>query len=53
MMDAPQVGDIYRCKTCEFEIQVTKGCDCKDCTAHLECCGQPMDKTPPMPIQNA
>ncbi len=52
-MDAPQIGDIYRCEKCQLELQVTKGCDCKACTARLECCGQPMAKVPRLPIQNA
>lgn len=51
--DRPQVGDMYRCKECQFEIHVTAGCHCDDCTTELECCGRPLEKVTAPPVQNA
>ena len=40
---SPQTGDMYRCAKCKLEIHVTAGCDCKECTTELSCCGQPLE----------
>lgn len=51
-MKAPKVGDMYRCKKCDFEIHVTKGCDCNNCTTELKCCGEALEKVTSPPVQN-
>ncbi|QDT03084.1 hypothetical protein K227x_14640 [Rubripirellula lacrimiformis] len=51
-LEAPKTGDMYRCTKCSFEVHVTGGCDCKNCTTKLECCGQPLDKVTAPPVQN-
>lgn len=42
-------GDIFLCKTCGLELQVTKACTCDaggkgSCTVPLNCCGKKMNK---------
>jgi hypothetical protein len=42
-------GDLYVCKTCGLELQVSKACSCGSssgaaCTAPLQCCGTDMVK---------
>lgn len=46
-----EVGDMYRCEACEFEIHVTKACDCDDCSCRLECCNQEMTRVTSPPVQ--
>lgn len=41
---APKVGDMYRCSQCGLELHVTKGCDCSEECAELNCCGQSLEK---------
>lgn len=53
MMEAPEIGDMYRCGKCEFEVHVTKGCDCQDCKTVMECCGQPLEKVTSPSVQNS
>lgn len=43
-MNAPKTGETYQCQKCEFEIQVTQGCNCSECKTELNCCGQGMQK---------
>jgi len=52
-MNAPKIGDIYRCSKCEFEINVTKGCDCKECKTELNCCGKAMEKATKLAVKNS
>ncbi len=52
-MEAPKIGDMYRCTQCELEIHVTKGRNCRDCTSHFQCCGQQLEKVTALPVQNA
>jgi len=51
MMNAPKNGDMYRCTKCEFEIHVTKGCNCKECKTELNCCGEAMEKVTEPEVQ--
>ncbi|WP_372724097.1 hypothetical protein [Novipirellula sp.] len=51
-IEAPKIGDMYRCAKCEMEIHVTKGCDCNDCKTEFLCCGQPMEKVTSPPVMN-
>ncbi len=41
-------GDVYLCKSCGLELQVTKTCSCGTgggtCEVPLKCCGQDMEK---------
>jgi hypothetical protein len=42
-------GDLFVCKTCGLELQVTKACSCKAgeegaCSVPLQCCGNDMAK---------
>jgi len=42
-------GDIFLCKTCGLELQVSKACSCGTggkgtCTVPLQCCGKDMTK---------
>jgi hypothetical protein len=44
-----EIGDVYVCKQCGLELQVTKACQCKPgesggCEVPLQCCGQEMVK---------
>ena len=39
---APQVGDMFRCESCGFEVHVTKECKCSSGCAELVCCGRDM-----------
>ena len=39
---APQVGDMFRCESCGFEVHVTKECKCSSGCAELVCCGKDM-----------
>lgn len=50
-MNAPKVGDMYRCKKCQFEIHVTQGCDCEKCKTILSCCDQAMEKVTEPSVQ--
>ena len=42
-----KIGDVYKCGSCGFEIEVKKACTCGDdggrC-GEIECCGSPMSK---------
>ncbi|MDZ4657769.1 MAG: hypothetical protein SH868_09360 [Bythopirellula sp.] len=38
----PATGDMFRCEKCDFEVQVTKECDCDPPCHELKCCGQLM-----------
>jgi hypothetical protein len=45
-------GDVFVCKTCGLELQVTKPCTCqssseKACTVPLECCNKEMTMIDP------
>lgn len=40
--NSPATGDMYRCEKCEFEVQVTKECECEKSCVELKCCGQDM-----------
>lgn len=41
----PKYGDTFRCQKCGMELQITKGCGCKDPNhVRLECCGQAMSR---------
>lgn len=51
-MDAPKIGDMYRCQKCSFEIHVTAGCDCAECKTELNCCGQSLKKVTEPPVQS-
>jgi hypothetical protein len=51
-MESPKLGDMYRCNKCELKIHFTKGCDCKECSTELKCCGQPLDKVTEPAVQN-
>lgn len=42
-------GDVFYCKVCGLELQVSKACSCKpgtdeSCSVPLQCCGQDMTK---------
>ena len=42
-------GDVYVCKTCGLELQVSKTCSCGSgseaaCSVPLQCCGKDMVK---------
>lgn len=43
-------GDVYFCKKCGLELEVTKSCSCGtggqsgSCTVPLQCCGGEMQK---------
>jgi hypothetical protein len=42
-------GDLYVCKTCGLELQVSKACSCGSgsegaCSVPLQCCGKNMVK---------
>jgi len=41
-------GDVYVCKTCGLELQVSKTCTCGTsghaCSVPLQCCGKDMVK---------
>jgi hypothetical protein len=42
-------GDLFLCKTCGLELQVTKTCSCGaggkgTCSVPLQCCGKDMAK---------
>ncbi|TWT54896.1 hypothetical protein Pla22_25500 [Rubripirellula amarantea] len=52
VQERPTTGDMYRCSKCEFEIHITNGCQCDDCTTQLQCCGQPLEKVTAIPVQN-
>lgn len=39
-----KAGEIYACKSCGFEVEVKKPCNCGDDCAVLECCGAPLEK---------
>ena len=38
----PEVGDMYRCPKCEFEVQVLRECGADSPNIDLRCCGEPM-----------
>jgi hypothetical protein len=40
----PKTGERYACAKCGVEMEVRQSCDCKNPCAHLDCCGQPMQK---------
>ena len=41
----PRQGEMFRCKACGMELEVTKDCRCKDGEkVHFHCCGQEMVK---------
>ena len=45
-------GDVYVCKTCGLELQVSKTCSCGSgseaaCSVPLQCCGKDMVKKQP------
>ncbi len=52
-MNDPKIGEMYRCKKCGFEVQVTKGCNCKDSSTEMKCCGQSLVKDEAASPQNA
>jgi len=42
-------GDVFHCKSCGLQLQVTKICSCKPgesgaCSVPLQCCGKNMEK---------
>jgi len=41
-------GDLFVCKSCGLELQVSKACSCgsgaASCTVPLQCCGKDMTK---------
>ncbi|MGD9157330.1 MAG: hypothetical protein PVG39_02895 [Desulfobacteraceae bacterium] len=43
-----KVGDVYKCESCDLELQVTKSCSCGaeggSCSEPLQCCGKDMVK---------
>lgn len=44
-----KTGDVFLCKTCGLELQVSKACTCGSggkggCTVPLQCCGADMIK---------
>jgi len=38
-----KVGEVYGCKVCGWEFEVTKECTC-ECTQDIMCCGKPLTK---------
>ncbi|MFG0263185.1 MAG: hypothetical protein ACF788_12405 [Novipirellula sp. JB048] len=52
-MEAPKMGERYRCAKCKLEVQVTNGCNCQNCEAEFNCCGQSMERVIVPPVQNA
>ena len=40
----PSAGDIYRCSTCGFELQVNMEGNHEDRGTELKCCGRSMGK---------
>jgi hypothetical protein len=49
----PQLGEMYRCESCQFEIHVTASCDCKNGCVSLICCGKPLTNVTEIPTQEA
>ncbi|TWU46840.1 hypothetical protein [Rubripirellula reticaptiva] len=48
-----KIGDMFRCAKCGLEIHVTQGCDCKDCRADFQCCGQPLENVTAVTVRKA
>lgn len=48
----PQLGEMYRCEKCQFELHVTASCDCQNGCVSLICCGQPLVNVTEIPTQD-
>ena len=49
---SPEIGDMFRCEDCGFELHVTKGCNCDPGCTVLQCCGKDLAKVTEPEVQN-